>query len=45
MCLAMCLKFPEFETGCAYKLIAYKKKTCIVIRKMETGEDIDVGKC
>ena len=26
MCLAMCLKFPEFETGCAYKLIAYKKK-------------------
>ena len=26
MCLAMCLKFPKFEAGCAYKLIAYKKK-------------------
>ena len=26
MCLAKCLKFPEFEAGCAYKLIAYKKK-------------------
>ena len=21
----MCLKFPEFEAGCAYKLIVYKK--------------------
>ena len=28
VCLAMCLKFPEFEAGCAYKLVAYKKK-CI----------------
>ena len=28
MCLAMCLKFPEFEAGCAYELYAYKKKTC-----------------
>ena len=28
VCLAMCLKFPEFEAGCAYKLVAYKKKTC-----------------
>ena len=26
MCLAKCLKFPEFEAGCAYKRIAYKKK-------------------
>ena len=24
----MCLKFPEFEAGCAYKLITYKKETC-----------------
>ena len=26
MCLAKCLKFPEFEAGCAYELYAYKKK-------------------
>ena len=26
MCLAMCLKFPEFEAGCAYRLFAYKIK-------------------
>ena len=26
MCLAMCLKFPKFEAGCAYELYAYKKK-------------------
>ena len=24
----MCLKFAEFEAGCAYKPVAYKKKTC-----------------
>ena len=23
VCLAKCLKFPEFEAGCAYKLVAY----------------------
>ena len=28
VCLAKCLKFPKFEAGCAYKLVAYKK-TCI----------------
>ena len=27
----MCLKFPEFEAGCAYKLVAYKKKPCIYL--------------
>ena len=27
VCLAMCLKFPEFEAWCAYKLGAYKKKS------------------
>ena len=26
MCLANCLKFRKFEAGCAYKLVAYKKK-------------------
>lgn len=26
VCLAKCLKFPEFEAGCAYELYAYKKK-------------------
>ena len=26
VCLAMCLKFAEFEAGCAYELYAYKKK-------------------
>ena len=25
VCLANCLKFPEFEAGCAYKLVAYKR--------------------
>ena len=29
-CLAMCLKFPDFEAGRAYELGAYKKKTCIM---------------
>ena len=29
VCLAMCLKFPEFEAGCANKLVAYKKKHVI----------------
>ena len=26
VCLGMCLKFPKFEAGCTYKLIAYKIK-------------------
>ena len=26
VCLAMCLKFPEFKAWCAFKLVAYKQK-------------------
>ena len=26
----MCLKFPEFEAGCAYELYAYKKKRVLM---------------
>ena len=37
MCLAMCLKFPEFEAGSAYKLVAYEKKTCTRCLKFECG--------
>ena len=36
MCLAKCLKFREFEAGCAYKLVAYKKKR--VIEEMMNDE-------
>ena len=32
MCLAMCLKFLEFEAGCAYKLIAYEIKNVYCIK-------------
>ena len=32
LCLAMCLKFLEFEAGCAYKPIAYKKKKRVSTR-------------
>ena len=30
----MCLKFPEFEAGCAYKLVAYKKKSVLTITSL-----------
>ena len=34
VCLAMCLEFPKFEAGCAYKLVAYKiKKVYVVLSK------------
>ena len=33
VCLAMCLKNPKFEAGCAYKLAAYIKKNVYVRRK------------
>ena len=32
MCLATCLKFSEFEAGCAYELYAYKKKIPVLMR-------------
>ena len=41
----MCLKFPKFEAGCAYKLVAYKKKRVIdkridpLLKKIMNRED------
>ena len=37
MCLANCLKFREFEAGCAYKLVAYKKKKTCIRHKLRPG--------
>ena len=33
VCLAKCLKLPEFEAGCAYELNAYKKKRVLLFHQ------------
>ena len=38
MCLAKCLKFPEFEAGCAYELYAYNKKNVYLALRLSTDD-------